>query len=111
MKKITFVFLLAISLVLSSLSGIASADAVQGEDDFGIILQQVDQMKTTGATNQEVITFLNSQGIEVLASNSVIVDNLGNEYSPISTMALSTSLRKITNWITKDSGMYCLGVR
>jgi len=106
MKKIKFIFLLALSLVLSSLSGIASADAVQGEDDFGITLQQVDQMKRSGATDQAVITFLNSQGIEVLASDSVILDNSGNQQSEISTRAVDTSLRKLTNWITKDSGMY-----
>lgn len=66
-------------------------------------------MKDNGATNQDVIQFLNSKGIEVLASNSVIIDSKGNEVSGvngISPMALDPSLRVLTNYITKDSGRY-----
>ncbi|WP_127589796.1 hypothetical protein [Paenibacillus lautus] len=105
MKKFKLV-LLAISLILCSFAGVASADEAQGDESFGETIQQVDQMRENGATNEEVIQFLNSKGIEVLASDSVIVDNRGNEVSDISPQALDPSLRVLRNYITKDSGRY-----
>lgn len=105
MKKSRFVFLLILTFVFCSFSGIGSLEAAQG-DDFTEILQQVDKMKTDGATYQDIEQFLNSKGIEVLARSTMTLDARGNEVGNISTRALSSNLRRVTNWITKDSGRY-----
>ncbi|WP_151208780.1 hypothetical protein [Paenibacillus yonginensis] len=52
---------------------------------------------------------MNSKGIEVLSSNSVILDDEGNELSRdggLSINSLEPHLRVLTNYITKDSGRY-----
>lgn len=50
--------------------------------------------------------FLESKGIEVLASDTVIFDAKGNESNSMTPMALSPQLRVLTNYITKDSDRY-----
>ncbi|MGO4529088.1 hypothetical protein AB4Z30_08395 [Paenibacillus sp. 2TAF8] len=111
MRKLKLSFLLAISLVLSSLSGLASAESnKETEDNFPKLMQQADQLKDSGATDKEIDKFLKSQGVQVLSSNTITLDEKGNELSAssgeVSIMNIDAADRKVTTRVTKDSGRY-----
>ncbi|MEK3918105.1 hypothetical protein [Paenibacillus sp. FSL K6-2393] len=111
MKKFRLSFLLAITLVLSSFSGFASADTEQGaEDTFLKIMRQADQLKDNGATDKVIDKFLKSQGVEVLSSNTVTLNENENEFEAnvgeYNALNIDPGDRKLTTRITKDSGRY-----
>nr|WP_145405023.1 hypothetical protein [Paenibacillus xylanexedens] len=111
MKKLKLSLLLAISLVLSSFSGMASAESIkEPEDNFPKLMQQADQLKDNGATDIQIDKFLKSQGVEVLSSSTMTLDENGNELGAssegVSIMNIDASVRKITTRVTKDSGRY-----
>lgn len=68
------------------------------------ILKQAAELDQSGASLEEVISFKESQGLQVLDVSEVYVDLYGNEINPngIGTLALDAAYRKITNTMDYD---------